>query len=80
MSVNNKDTTELEFESAIKEIIHSINDAGYEPHAQLCGYLSTGKDIYITRKGNAREKIKALNWIKLKEYVEQMQDGRSKNT
>ena len=80
MLENSKNTTELEFDLAIKEIIHSIREAGYEPYSQLYGYLSTGKDVYITRNGNAREKVKSLNWLKLKKYVERMQDGRSSDT
>lgn len=77
---NSNNSTELEFELAIKEIIQSIREAGYEPYSQLCGYLSTGKDVYITRNGNAREKVKSLNWLKLKKYVERMQDGGSSDT
>jgi uncharacterized protein (UPF0297 family) len=43
----------------------------------LYGYVLNGKPEYITRNGNAREKIKTLNWLKLKEYVEQMHDGET---
>lgn len=80
MLKNNKKATDLEFELAIKEIIHSISEAGYEPYSQLYGYLSTGKDVYITRNGNAREKIKDLSWLDLKNYVEQMKDGKTSGT
>jgi len=57
----------------MEEIIASIKEAGYEPYDQLYGYITTGKDEYITRNGNAREKIKQLNWLAVKEYVEKME-------
>ena len=63
---------DAEFESIMKEIIQAITDAGYEPYDQLYGYVTKGKEEFITRNGNAREKIKQLNWLEVKEYVEKM--------
>ena len=57
----------------MEEIVQSIREAGYEPYDQLYGYVTKGKEEYITRNGNAREKIKKLNWLQLKDFVEQMQ-------
>ena len=59
-----------EFEKEMKDIVAAIRDAGYEPYDQLYGYVTKGKEEYITRNGNAREKIKKLNWLKVKQYVE----------
>lgn len=64
---------DTEFQAPMEEIIASIKEAGYEPNDQLYGYITTGKDEYITRNGNAREKIKQLNWLAVKEYVEKME-------
>ena len=64
---------DTEFQAPMEEIIASIKEAGYEPYDQLYGYITTGKDEYITRNGNAREKIKQLNWLAVKEYVEKME-------
>ena len=61
-----------EFQATMEEIITSIKEAGYEPYDQLYGYITTGKDEYITRSGGAREKIKKLNWLQLKKYVDHM--------
>lgn len=61
-----------EFEKELEEIVQAIQDAGYDPYAQLYGYVSRGKEEYITRNGNARERIKQVNWLKLKEFVEKM--------
>lgn len=63
---------DTEFQATLEEIITSIKAAGYEPYDQLYGYVTKGKEEYITRHGDAREKIKKLNWLQLKKYVEQM--------
>lgn len=61
------------FEVRMKEIIQSISDAGFDPFSQLYGYLTTGKEEYITRTGNAREIIKTLNWQQVWDYVKEME-------
>lgn len=61
-----------EFESVMNEIVEAIKDTGYEPYDQLYGYITEGKEEYITRSCNAREKIKALNWLDIKKYVDKM--------
>ena len=64
------------FESTIEEIVRAIAEAGYQPYDQLYGYVSTGKEEFITRNGNAREKVKKLNWLAVKEYVEKMEGSK----
>lgn len=64
---------DTEFITTMEEIITSIKEAGYEPYDQLYGYITKGKEEYITRSGGAREKIKKLSWLKVKEYVEKME-------
>ena len=61
------------FEVRMKEIIQSLSDAGFDPFSQLYGYLTTGKEEYITRTGNARELIKTLNWQHVWDYVKEME-------
>ena len=63
---------DTEFLTLMEEIVQSIRAAGYEPYDQLYGYVTKGREEYITRTGNAREKIKRLNWQKVKEYVDNM--------
>ena len=63
---------EITFEVAMAEIVASIKAAGYDPYEQLLGYVSTGKEEYITRAGGAREKIKKLDREALKAYTEEM--------
>ena len=64
------DIMDTEFESIMKEIVQAVAEAGYDPYAQLYGYVTKGKEEFITRNGNAREKIKKLHWLKVKQYVE----------
>ena len=64
------------FEVTMEEIVRAIAEAGYDPHDQLYGYVSTGKEEFITRNGNAREKVKKLNWLAVKEYVEKMEGSK----
>lgn len=57
------------FEQIMENIISSIQDAGYEPHDQLVGYVTTGNASYITRHGNARQQIQALDIEQVREFV-----------
>ena len=54
----------------LNEIIMLLEERGYDPIAQLTGYLEIGSDDYITRRGNAREKIKAIDKEVIKKYIE----------
>lgn len=65
-----------EIDAAMEDVIAAIKAAGYDPNEQLYGYVSTGKEEYITRSGGAREKINKLNWLSVKEYVERMNNGK----
>ena len=61
--------TDAEFNTILGEIISSLEEKGYEPYEQIYGYVQTGNETYITRHGNAREKIKLLDNSKLKTVV-----------
>ena len=62
---------ELDFEKTMEHIVASIQAAGFDPYAQLYGYLKTGDDTYITRTGDARYSIKTLDREQLRKYVDQ---------
>ena len=61
------------FIAAMESIISSIEKTGLDPYSQLYGYLTTGKEEYITRTGDARELIKKLNWQRVWDYVKEME-------
>ena len=60
------------FIAAMESIVSSIEKTGMDPYSQLYGYLTTGKEEYITRTDNARELIKTLNWQQVYDYVKKM--------
>ena len=61
---------ELKFEKNMAEVVAAMVDAGYDPVAQLTGFLQTGNESFITRKGNARSLIRTLDIVKIKEYYD----------
>lgn len=64
---------DIKFIAAMESIVSSIEEAGFDPYAQLYGYLTKGKEEYITRIGNARELIKTLKWQQVWDYVNEME-------
>lgn len=63
----------LKAKNTLEHIVASICAAGYDPYAQLYGYLKTGEDTYITRTGDARALVKTLSRSELQSFVEHMQ-------
>ena len=63
---------DIKFIAAMESIVSSIEEAGQNPYDQLYGYLTTGKEAYITRTGNARELIKALERDRIWDYIKKM--------
>lgn len=64
------------FIAAMESIVSSIEKTGLDPYSQLYGYLTTGKEEYITRTGNARALIKKLNWQQVWDYVKHMEESK----
>ena len=61
----------LDFEKTMEHIVASIQAAGFDPYAQLYGYLKTGDDTFITRTGDARYIIRTLDYDQLRQYMDQ---------
>jgi len=59
-----------DFEKLILSVIDSLKSAGYDPMAQLTGFLQTGDENFITRTGNARAIIRTLDKEQIAEYVD----------
>ena len=57
-------------EETIQYVVSVLKDAGYEPYEQLYGYLNTGNESYITRKGNARTLVTELDREQIWKYIE----------
>lgn len=56
-------------------VMKSIQRAGYDPIAQIQGYLQTGNVQYVTRVGSARELIQSLEISEVAEYVRRLTEG-----
>ena len=61
--------TDKEFEEIFNDIVSSLTQKGYSPYDQIVGYLEMNSDTYITRHGDAREKIKLLDKAILKKRI-----------
>lgn len=64
--------TDKEFEEIFNDVVSSLREKGYSPYDQIVGYLEMGSDSYITRHGNAREKIKLLDKEKVRQQVKEL--------
>lgn len=56
-------------------IIRLLEERGYDPIVQLKGYIEFGNEMYITRHGGARDKIKEIDKAVILDYV-----NKNKNT
>lgn len=65
--------TEIE-EKQLNRIVSLLKDAGYDPIAQLQGYIEEGDDSYITRQGNARDMINRIKRESVIEYYRALKD------
>lgn len=65
--------TDNEFEKIFNEIVDALTEKGYSPYEQITGYLEMGSDTYITRHGDAREKIKLLDKELLRKRISEME-------
>lgn len=60
------------FHEKIEEIIRLLKEAGYEPYSQLEGYAVTGNLSYITKYGDARNKILEIDRAELLYYLDRI--------
>lgn len=65
--------TDNEFEKIFNEIVDALTEKGYSPYEQITGYLEMCSDTYITRHGDAREKIKLLDKELLRKRISEME-------
>lgn len=59
------------FENKLNEIINLMKEKGYDPIAQLTGYVEVKSLDYITRHGGARDKIQELDIEDIKNYLKE---------
>lgn len=60
---------QADFEKQIALVIAALSDAGYDPYAQLTGFIQTGDDTFITRRNDARAIVSTLDREMVARYV-----------
>lgn len=64
---------EKQFIDAMRHIVAALKEKGYDPYAQLCGYVTENKPTYITSHKGARELIVSLEMERVRHFVKTMQ-------
>ena len=65
---------ERQFEATMELIVAALKERGYDPYAQLYGYIKENEPTYITSHNNARSLIKTLDIERVRRYVMRMED------
>ena len=63
---------EIQFNVAMEHIVKALKERGYDPYAQLTGYITETDLIYITSHNGARQLISKLDMKAVKNFVENM--------
>ena len=63
---------ERQFASAMEHIVSALIERGYDPYAQLTGYVTENEPTYITSYKGARQLILTLDKEQVQRYVERM--------
>lgn len=60
---------EKQFNAAMQHIVTALKEKGYDPYAQLIGYVTENNLTYITSHNGARKLIATIDIERVKEYV-----------
>ena len=63
---------ERHFISAMETIVEALKEKGYDPYAQLTGYVTENEPTYITSHKGARQLIVTLDMEQVKRFVKEM--------
>lgn len=63
---------ERQFIAAMDHIVAALRERGYNPYAQLTGYVSENEPTYITSHKGARQLIVTLDMERVKCFVKEM--------
>lgn len=63
---------ERQFIAAMDHIVAALRERGYDPYAQLTGYITENEPTYITNHKGARQLILTLDKEQVKQHVERM--------
>ena len=60
---------EQQFNATMEHIVAALKEKGYDPYAQLTGYVTENNLTYITSHNGARQLIATLDMERVKKYV-----------
>lgn len=60
------------FVAAMEQIVSALKEKGYDPYAQLYGYLKENEPNYITSHKGARQLIQTLDKKQVEQYISAM--------
>ena len=63
---------ERQFIAAMDHIVAALRERGYDPYAQLTGYVTDNEPTYITSHKGARQLIVTLDMDRVKRFVKEM--------
>ena len=58
-----------EFNKSMEIIVEALKERGYDPNAQIRGFLQYDDHSYITRHKNARELIQRLDKDQIRQFL-----------
>ena len=61
-----------EFNKSMEIIVEALKERGYDPYAQIYGYLQEDNPMYITQHRNARVLIQTLEKNLIKQCIAKM--------
>ena len=61
-----------QFVTTMEYIVEALKEKGYDPYAQLTGYITENDAVYITSHKGARQLITTLDIECVKAYVKGM--------
>ena len=61
-----------QFATSMETIVAALKERGYDPYAQLTGYITENEPTYITSYKGARQLILTLDKEQVQRYVERM--------
>lgn len=61
------------FLDTMNRIVAALIERGYDPYAQLMGYIMENDSTYITKHNDARQLIVDLDIALVKQYVKEME-------
>ena len=63
---------ERQFIAAMEHIVAALKERGYDPYAQLTGYVTENEPTYITNHKGARQLIVTFDMERVKRFVKEM--------